>query len=60
MVQRREHFGLTLKPRKPHRIAYERLGQNFQRDIAVQLRVARPVDLPHPARTDKCRDLVRT
>ena len=48
-----------MEPRKPLRIPDEHLGQNFQRDVAVQLRVARPVDLPHPAHTNRCNDFVR-
>ena len=48
MVQRCKHFGFTLEPRKPFRIGDERLGQNFQRNVALQLRIARAVDLPIP------------
>ena len=60
MVQRREHFRFTLEPRKPLRIGDERLRQNFQRNVPLQLRVPRAVDLPHPARTDGGDHFVRT
>ena len=41
-------------------IARERLGQDFQGDVPVQLRVARPIDLAHPAHTDGSENLVGT
>ena len=38
----------------------ELLRQDLQRDVAVEARVLRPVDLPHPARPEGREDLVRT
>ena len=35
------------------------LGQDLDRDLAAQPRVARPVDLAHPARAERGEDLVR-
>ena len=60
MVQRREHFGFSLKPRKPLRIPDERRGQNFQRDVAVELRVASAIDLARPTHTNGRNDFVRS
>ena len=37
----------------------ELLQQNLQRNIAVELRVARPVDLAHPPRSQRREDFVR-
>jgi len=48
MVQRRKHFRFTLEPRQPFRIVDEHLGQNFQRNVPLQLRVPSAVDLPIP------------
>jgi len=59
MVQRREHVGFALKSHDPLSVARERFGKDFQRNIALQLRVARPVDLPHPAGADQGKNFVR-
>ena len=52
VIQRREHLRLALEPREPVRIGRERLGQHLDRDVAVQPRVARAIDLAHPAGAD--------
>ena len=50
---------LALKPREPLRIGGERLGQDLDRDVAIQLRVARAIDLAHAAGAERRQDLVR-
>src|SRR5262249_54163538 len=60
MVQGREHFGLATKAPKPFRVARERIGQHFDRDVALQLRIARAIHLAHAARTDLRANFIRT
>src|SRR5262249_34929975 len=59
VVQGREHFGLAPKAPKPFRIARERLGQHFDRDIALQRRIARAIDLAHAACAYLHRNFIR-
>jgi hypothetical protein len=40
---------LALEPRHALAIGRERFGQNLQRDLAIQLCVACPIHLSHPA-----------
>ncbi len=42
------------------RIAQEDRGENLDRDVAVQLRVARPVDVSHAAGPEQRYDLIGT
>ena len=49
---RREGLGFTLEAREPIDVVRERLGQDLDRDVAIQLRVAGPEDLPHAAFAD--------
>jgi hypothetical protein len=58
MVQRGEHFRLALKPRQPIRIAGERGGQDLERHLALQARVARAIDLPHASGTEGGHDFI--
>ena len=59
MVQRGEHPGFALKPREPLRVGGEGLGQDLDRDVAIELRVARAIDLAHAAGAERRQDLVR-
>ena len=43
-----EDLGLAFESREPLGIARERLGQDLDRDLALQLRVGRAVDDAHP------------
>ena len=52
VVQRGEGLGFTLEAREPISVVRERLGQDLDRDVAIQLRVAGPEDLPHAAFAD--------
>jgi len=53
MVERREEFRYALEARQPIRILRERLRQDLDRDVALQPRIARAVDLTHSARPDE-------
>ena len=53
MVQRREHLRFALKPGEAIGIAGERVGQDLQRDVAIQLRIARAIHLAHAALADR-------
>src|SRR5262249_17923057 len=58
MVQRREHLRFASESREPFRIEGERGGQDLDRDLALQLRVARAVHFAHPTRAERRDDLV--
>ena len=59
MVERGERLRFAREPRQPIRIAGERIGQDLQRDVAIELRVARAIDLAHAPGADDGEDLVR-
>jgi hypothetical protein len=46
MVERREHLRFALEPREPFGIGRQTIGQDLDRDVAMELRVAGAVDLP--------------
>ena len=50
--QRGNRFGFPLESRAPVGISRERLGQDFDRDAAIEARIEGAVDLPHAALTD--------
>ena len=58
MIERGKQLGFTLKPRQPFRIVRERIGQDLDRDVALQPRITRAIHLAHPARADGGQDLV--
>ena len=58
MVQRGEDLGFALEPGQPIGIERESVGQNLERDVAVQTGVARAVDLAHAACADCGENLV--
>ena len=59
MVQRGEHLGFALEARQAFGIERELLRQNLDRDVAIQLRVARAIHLAHAARADLGDDFIR-
>ena len=59
MRQRGDGLRLALEPRAAIGIAGEDGGQDLDGDVALEPRVARPVDLAHAARADRRDDLVR-
>jgi hypothetical protein len=58
VVQRGQGLGLTLEASEAIDIMREGCGQDFYRDVAVQFRIARAKDLPHPAFADLGGDFV--
>ncbi len=58
MVQRRQHAGFALETSQPVAVRCEPRGQNLDGDIAAKLRVARAIDLAHPAGAEQGRDLM--
>ena len=59
MIQRGEDLRFALEPREPVRVGRERLGQDLDGDVAIELRVARPIHFAHPAGAEGGEDLVR-
>ena len=60
VIQRRESLGFTLEAREPISVVRERLGQDLDRDVAIQLRVAGPINLPHAPFADAGDNFVDT
>jgi len=58
MVQRGEQLRFSMEARKTLRVVREAFGHNLERDLPIQLRVARSIHLSHPARADLGRHLV--
>ena len=58
MIQRGEHFRFALKARESIGIGRQRRGQDLDRDLALQLRVGRPIHLAHAAFADLRGDFV--
>ena len=58
MIQRGEDFRFALKARQPVRISRQRRRQDLDRDLALQLRVRRPIHLAHAAFADLGGDFV--
>ena len=56
--ERRERF--LQEARDAIGIAADRLGQDLDRDVALQLRIARAIHLAHAAGADRVEDLERT
>ncbi len=52
VVERGERLGLAFEPRQARRVRGELPGQDLDRHVALELGVARAVDLAHPTRTD--------
>ena len=53
MVQDGERLRFAREPRQPIRIIRERVRQDLQGDIAIELRVAGPLHLAHAAFADR-------
>ena len=58
MIQRRERLRFAREPREPIGIVRERVRQDLDRDVAIQLRVARAIHLAHAAFADLRGDFV--
>ena len=59
MIERREHPRFSPEAGEAIGIAGDGGQQDFDRDLAIERRVAGLVDLAHPARADSRRDLIR-
>ena len=60
MIQRREQLRLALEARQPFGIAREQIRQHFDRDVAIEPRVGRAIDLALTARAEEGLNLVTT
>jgi hypothetical protein len=60
MIQRRDRARFTVEAVAQLRIGRERRWQNFDRDRAIEPRVARPIHFAHPARANERDDFVDT
>ena len=58
MGKGRDRQSLALEASQGIGICGERLWQNLDRHVAIELGVPRPVDLPHAARAERRQDLV--
>ena len=58
MRQRRDRFRLSLEPGQRVGIGRDGRRKDLDRDVAVQLRIPRAVDLPHTASAQRRKDLV--
>jgi hypothetical protein len=58
MIQRRNRLCFLLEAPQPFRVADECRRQNFDRNLAVQPRIACAIDLSHAASTRRRNDLV--
>jgi hypothetical protein len=59
MIQRRQNPCLALEPRATIGVRREDLGQNLDRHVAPQRRIARTVDVTHPACAEEHANFVR-
>jgi len=60
VIERGEHLRLAAEARQAVRIAGKSVGQDLERDVAVQARITRPIDLAHPTSPDRAGDFVGT
>jgi len=58
MVERRERTRLALESRQAFGVARDLLGQDLDRHVAPEPRIARAIDLAHPPRAQRRQDLV--
>ena len=59
MVQRREHLRFATEPRQPIRVVRDGRQQNLDRDVAIQLRVARAKYFAHTASAERRDNVVQ-
>src|SRR5215472_4729583 len=58
MIERGEHLRLALEPRKTVGVGCERVRQNLESNLAIQLGITGAIDLAHAARADLGDDFV--
>ena len=59
MIERGQDLRFALEAGEPVGVEGEQFGEDLQRDVAIELRVVRAIDLPHPARAQGRLNLVR-
>ena len=59
MVEEGEYLRLTLKACEPFGVVRKQIREDFDRDVAIELRVPRAIDFAHAARADRHADFVR-
>ena len=59
MIERRKELRFLLEAGQAVRIADKGRWQNFQRDLATELRVAGAIDFAHPAGAENSQDFVQ-
>ena len=60
MIQGRRSQRLLLKPAQPVPVERKRRRQNLDRNFPLEASVARPINLAHPARTQRRNNFIRT
>ena len=60
MIERGEDLGLALEAGEALGVVCEQVGQDLERDVATELRVARAIDLAHAAGAEQREDFVGT
>ncbi len=60
VLELREGESFLVKARPRRLVRKERRREHLDRDLALKPRVARPVDLPHPAGAERAQDFVRS
>jgi len=59
VVQRRKRLRFAREAGETFVVEGEKLRENLDRDVAIQLRVARAIDLAHAAGAERCHDFIR-
>jgi hypothetical protein len=59
VIERSEHLGFAFKAHEAIKIRCRPFGQDFEGDLPIQLRVARPIHLAHASGPEAGEDLVR-
>ena len=54
-----QHLRFALEPRETLGILRERVGQDLERDVAVELGIARTIDFAHAACAQEREDFIR-
>jgi hypothetical protein len=58
MIQRGEELRFAPEPGQAAGVTREQIGQYFERDVAIQPRIAGAIDLAHRASAEQGNDLV--
>ena len=58
VIERSECLCFAREPGEPLRVRRKELGQDFDRDVSVQTRIAAPIDFTHPSDTKQGLDFI--